>query len=203
LKIILIGLPGSGKGTVASYLESKHGIVQVSTGDYLRNEIEKDSEIGRSAEELQREGKLFPDEMITKIAVDASSQHLSFVLDGFPRTVVQAEMFSKHLAINAIIYVSASDDVVIERIKNRVSCPICKNSYQKKDGLQCKKCNIDLIQRPDDTNETAIKNRIAIFYEQTKPVLEFYRWHTPIFEVDGNQPVDDVLRTIEAWITHT
>ena len=189
MNIIMLGAQGTGKGTVAGMLSEKLGIPQISTGDIFRKNIKEETELGKKANEYIKKGQLVPDE----ITVPMVSKRLSeddtkngAILDGFPRTIAQAEKLDEILAesgnkIDLVVNLTTPRDEIIERILTRRVCSnqACKTTYNlimnppKKEGI-CDKCGSELVQREDDKSEDAIRQRLAIYDEQTSPLVEYY-----------------------------
>ncbi|MGB4269914.1 MAG: adenylate kinase [Spirochaetota bacterium] len=189
MRIILLGAPGAGKGTIAKMLVEKYGIVQISTGDILRQAVKEGTETGKKASEYMNAGKLVPDEIIMGIIeerIEKPDCAKGFIFDGFPRTIPQAEALeklfaTKNMTIDAITNLEVPEDVVLKRLTSRRTCsnPDCQAIYNiysmppKKDGI-CDKCGSKLVQRDDETEE-AIKVRLATYYEKTQPLIDYYR----------------------------
>ncbi len=189
MNIIMLGAQGTGKGTVAGILSEQLGIPQISTGDIFRKNIKEETELGKKANEYITKGQLVPDE----ITVPMVSKRLSeddakngAILDGFPRTIAQAEKLDEILAesgnkIDLVVNLTTPRDEIIERILTRRVCSnqACKTTYNlimnppKKEGI-CDKCGSELVQREDDKSEEAIRQRLAIYDEQTSPLVEYY-----------------------------
>ena len=192
--LIFFGAPGAGKGTMANALKAVHPVAHISTGDLLRDEIKRDTELGRAASEIMKAGKLVPDEIVADMVRARLSQPDcadGFILDGYPRTVPQAHLLDKVLAdlgltLDCVVYLKVADDVILQRLTARVSCKDCKAIYNrlfmppKKEGI-CDQCGGELIQRADDSLETA-QNRLKVFYEQTSPLLDLYRERGLVYE---------------------
>lgn len=192
--LIFFGAPGAGKGTMANALKAVHPVAHISTGDLLRDEIKRDTELGRAASEIMKAGKLVPDEIVADMVRARLSQPdcaNGFILDGYPRTVPQAHLLDKVLAdlgltLDCVVYLKVADDVILQRLTARVSCKDCKAIYNrlfmppKKEGI-CDQCGGELIQRADDSLETA-QNRLKVFYEQTSPLLDLYRERGLVYE---------------------
>ncbi len=201
--IIMLGAPGTGKGTVAGLLQDKIGIKQVSTGDIFRKNIKEGTELGKLAETYISAGKLVPDDVTVKVIEDRLSQsdvEKGIILDGFPRTVKQAEELDKILEakgkkVDKVINLITPDEEIIERLASRRVCSNqeCKAIYNlvlnppKHEGI-CDKCGSELIRRKDDTEET-IRKRLEIYFEQTSPLVEYY-------EKKGNLLTETVSKTI-------
>ena len=186
--IIMLGAPGTGKGTVAGLLQEKLEIKQVSTGDIFRKNIKEGTELGKLAEKYISEGKLVPDDVTVKVIEDRLNEpdvEKGIILDGFPRTVKQAEELDKILEkkgkkVNKVINLTTPDEEIIERIVNRRICSNqeCKAVYNlilnppKQEGI-CDKCGSELVKRKDDTEET-VKERLKTYFEQTSPLVDYY-----------------------------
>ena len=182
MKIVLLGAPGSGKGTVAKELVKDLGIPQVSTGDMLRSGVARKSDLGLKAKKYMDAGELVPDSVVIGL-IDERVQHgdcrNGFILDGFPRTIAQAEALAGITQLDKVINLVVSDDIIIRRLSTRRSCKDCGAIYNlvtfppKKDGV-CDKCGGHLFQRDDDKEE-AIKNRLVVYNRQTAPLIGFYK----------------------------
>ena len=208
MKLIFIGPPGSGKGTQAKRLASLHGVPHISTGDMLREAIAEGTELGRQAGPIMASGALVPDELMMGIIRDRlgkSDAAEGFILDGFPRTVVQAEKLDSIVGNGdkglRVLQLLVPDDVIVKRIALRRSCPTCGAIYHletappAKDTV-CDRDGVELMARPDD-NETAVRKRLEAFHRQTLPVATFYKSQSKLREVDGIGPVDEVFERIE------
>lgn len=193
--LIFFGAPGAGKGTFAGALKAVHPVAHISTGDLLRDEIKRDTELGRAASGIMKAGKLVPDDIVAGMVRARLSQpdcQAGFILDGYPRTVAQAHLLDQVLkdlgmSLDRVVYLKVPDDVILRRLTARVSCKQCKAIYNKlfmppkKDGV-CDACGGELVQRADDSLETA-QNRLKVFYEQTSPLLALYRERGLVFEI--------------------
>ncbi len=203
MKLVLIGAPAAGKGTQAARLVKHYGIAHISTGDMLREEVAKGTELGNQAKTIMAEGGLVSDELIIAIVKERIKKDdckNGFILDGFPRTVVQAEKLEEMVALDKVVYIYAPDEVMLERLTARQTCPKCGATYNKlflppkKEGV-CDSCGETLTQRKDDTVEAG-KNRIATFHKQSKPLVGFYGDKGILIEVDGTMPIDDITKEI-------
>jgi adenylate kinase len=211
LNIILLGPPGAGKGTQAKGLQTRHGIAQISTGDMLRAEVAAGSEIGLRAKEIMAAGGLVPDDVLVAMIeqrIQKPDCAHGFILDGFPRTVPQAEALDTMLeergtGIDAVIELRVNDSVLIERIAGRFSCSKCGASYNDathspKVADTCDICgNHAFIRRPDDKREV-VTARLDAYNAQTAPLLPYYEARDRLRVVDGLADIDEVAATIEA-----
>mgnify|MGYP006287009673 CR=1 FL=1 len=206
-KIIFLGAPGVGKGTVAKKVIDKLNIPQISTGDLLRAAVKEGTELGKKAKTYMDSGKLVPDELI----IDLLKQRISeedckdgFILDGFPRTIPQAEALdSAGIDIDKAAYFKAAKEVIIQRLSGRRTCKNCgaifhvENIPPKKEGI-CDKCQGELFQRDDDKPE-AIENRLVVYEKQTAPLIEFYKKKGNLVEIDAAEKLDLIVeKTLKA-----
>ncbi|MFA6714252.1 MAG: adenylate kinase [Victivallales bacterium] len=206
--LIFLGAPGAGKGTGASALTEREPLVHISTGDILRAEIQNGTELGKNAAGIMAKGELVPDEIVAgmvKARLKQPDCDNGFILDGFPRTVKQAELLEEALKeinrkIDAVIYFDISDDILIKRLTARVSCKKCGRIYNKlflppaKENI-CDDCNEELFQRPDDSLETA-QERLKVFYKNTQPLIDYYTAKnllTSIREVERDKMVAELF----------
>jgi adenylate kinase len=212
-KLVFLGAPGSGKGTQAQRLARHLGIPHISTGDMLRTAVKNETEMGRKAAPIMASGGLVPDEVMIGIIeerLESEDAATGFVLDGFPRTLPQAEQLDQVIAGNGngelrVLHLSVPDDVIVDRIVARRSCPSCNAIYHlvssppKREGV-CDACGAGLETRSDDTEE-AVRRRLAAYHRQTVPVVEHYRGQEVLKEIDGNRPVEEVFEQIEQSLT--
>lgn len=207
MRVVLLGAPGAGKGTHCKRIVGQYGLLHLSSGDILRRERAEGSDLGRQAQSYMDAGTLVPDGLIVEMMSKAvkAAPEAGYVLDGFPRTVKQAEALDEALAdgdagIDVVINLEVDDGVVVDRITGRRSCPQCggvyhvKNMPPKMDGV-CDDDGSQLVQRPDDTAEV-VKNRLATYYEQTKPVVDYYKARRTVHDVDGNGDADAVAKLL-------
>lgn len=208
MKIIMLGAPGAGKGTQAKMIADKYGVPHVSTGDIFRANIKNGTELGMEAKKYMDQGLLVPDELTVKILLDRVSQpdcKNGYVLDGFPRTIPQAEVLDKALAelgesIDYAIDVDVPDENIVKRMSGRRACVSCGATYHvvhvppKKEGI-CDRCGSELILRDDDKPET-VKNRLEVYHEQTQPLIDYYKAEGVLKEVDGTVDMNDVFNAI-------
>ena len=203
MKLVLIGAPAAGKGTQAARLVEHYSIAHISTGDMLREEVAKETELGKEAKAIMNAGGFVSVEIIiamVKERIKKDDCKNGFILDGFPRTVVQAEKLDEMVTLDKVVYINAPDEVMLERLTARQTCPKCGATYNKlflppKTAGICDKCGAELTQRKDDTVEAG-KARIATFHEQSEPLVEFYTKKGILFEVDGTAAIDDITKAI-------
>ena len=208
MKIIMLGAPGAGKGTQAKLIADKYQIPHISTGDIFRANIKEGTELGMKAKSFMDAGGLVPDELVIDLVVDRltwEDAKNGYVLDGFPRTIPQAEALTKALAekgekIDAAIDIDVPDENIINRMGGRRACVSCGATYHivnippKVEG-KCDKCGADLILRDDDKPET-VKNRLEVYHEQTQPLIDYYKAEGILKEVDGTVDMNDVFNAI-------
>ncbi len=208
MRLILLGPPGVGKGTQAQLIAKQYTIPQISTGDMFRAAIKAGTPLGKQAEIITKAGKLVDDSItlgLVKERLQKPDCKNGFLMDGFPRTIPQAEGFNvllkeMHKKLDAVISIVIDDAVVIARLSGRRTCPKCnavyhiKNNPPKKDNV-CDLCHVQLIQRVDDQPET-IKKRLETYKNQTEPLVKFY--NKQVHEVDGDQPIEKVFEDIKA-----
>lgn len=191
-RIILLGPPGAGKGTQAKLLAAKNGLLHLSTGDILRDEVARDTELGRLAKGYMNRGDLVPDTLIIDMIKGRLDEDGGFILDGFPRTVTQAEALEKIISIDVAIYIALSREEVIRRLSSRRVCRDCGKIYNllynspKNEGV-CDACGGELFQRDDDKREV-IENRYDVYTGATAPLINFYKERSLLKNVDGSQP---------------
>lgn len=208
LNIVLLGPPGAGKGTQAELIVKKYGIPQISTGDIFRANIKNGTELGKKAKEYMDKGELVPDELVVDLVKDRLEQDdckEGFMLDGFPRTVFQAEeldkiMEAKKLNINYVLNIDVAPEKLIDRIAGRRVCKACGATYNvntkptAKEGV-CDACGGEVYQRADDNRET-VENRINVYFSQTAPLIEYYEKSGVLATVNGDQAMDNVFSDI-------
>ena len=209
MRIILIGAPVSGKGTQSERIKNKYPLAHISTGDILRANVKAGTELGKNAKNYMDAGKLVPDEIIVAMMegrLQEADCKDGFLLDGFPRTNPQAEALDKLLdklgiALDAVVELDVDDEIVIKRLTTRRVCRSCGEIYNtlmkpsKVDGI-CDKCGGEVVQRDDD-KETVIRRRLAVFHEQTAPLIEYYRNKGVLMTVDATCGKDAVLKLLE------
>lgn len=193
MNIILLGPPGAGKGTMAEYIENGFNLDHISTGDMLREEIKKGSELGKSAEKYMNKGELVPDKVILgmiEMRLKEKAARHGIMLDGFPRNLAQAKALDKIAEIDVVILLEATRELVIERALNRRVCAECGEVYSAKlhKSKTCDKCGGKLIKRDDDTEET-INKRFDVFEESTAPLIDYYKKKDIVAIINADQPI--------------
>lgn len=208
MKIIMLGAPGAGKGTQAKRIAEKYGIPHISTGDIFRANIKEGTELGMKAKEFMDQGLLVPDEVTIGMLLDRIKKEdcvNGYVLDGFPRTIPQAESLTKALEemgqkIDYAVDVDVPDENIVSRMSGRRACITCGATYHvqfappKAEGI-CDKCGAELVLRDDDKPET-VQKRLEVYHEQTQPLIDYYRRAGVLVSVDGTQSMDQVFESI-------
>lgn len=212
MELLIIGPPGAGKGTMGELISNTYGIPVLSTGDILRKEIKEDTELGKLAASLINQGLFVPDDIISNIVKNAIQEFdKGYLLDGFPRSVEQAEIFEDMLnqigkKIDGVISLSVPDDIIIERLSKRVVCSECGKTYHLvnnpplKNG-SCNNCNGELIRRPDDEPEH-IKTRLSIFHETTKPIVDYYGQKNLLYTIESSGSIEDQFSKVRIILDH-
>mgnify|MGYP000948310777 FL=1 len=209
MRLILLGPPGAGKGTQASSIVAEYGITHISTGDIFRHNIKNETELGKKVKSYLDKGQLVPDELTIDLVWDRLSKDdckKGFLLDGFPRTINQAEALQKGLEerglkLDKVINIDVDKNILVKRLSGRRVCKNCGETYHidnkptLKDGV-CDKCSGEVIQRADD-NEKTVLDRIEVYENQTFPLIDFYKNLGLILTVDGTLSIEDVFSQIK------
>jgi len=195
MKLILLGPPGSGKGTVAQMLAKDFNFAHVSAGELLREEIKKETTLGNDIKKIVESGALVPDQLVTEIMkLDVSSKE-NYIMDGFPRTLAQAEAIEE-LNIDVVIYLEVPDEVVVERFSGRRTDPVTGNVYNMKTNPAPANVQERLVQRKDDTPET-VKDRLVVYHKQTQPLVDYYEKKGILKTIDGAPPPNEVYEVVK------
>ena len=208
MNIVFLGPPGAGKGTQAKKIAEKYGIPQISTGDMFREHLSKGTELGKKAKEYMDKGALVPDEIVLGMVEERLKQpdcEKGFILDGFPRTVPQAEALDKLLEkmgkkIDYAILIDVPDEELVKRLTGRRTCKKCGMMYHvmfkppKEEG-KCDVCGGELYQRADDNEET-VRNRLKVYHEQTEPIIAYYEKKGVLHRIDGMGSIDEIFNRI-------
>lgn len=208
MKLVILGPPGAGKGTQAEYIVERYNIPHISTGDIFRENIKNNTELGKEAKSYMDKGLLVPDDLVIALVEDRLNKadaKEGFLLDGFPRTVAQAVSLDSILDKNndkltKVINISVDPEILIERAVGRRVCKTCGMTYHvkfnpsKEEGI-CDKDGTKLIQRDDDTEET-VKTRISVYFDQTAPLIDYYRAQNLLVDIDGAKDIDKVFEDI-------
>jgi len=206
--VVFLGAPGAGKGTQASILAQKLGLVHIATGDVLRDAVRRETELGKQAKGFMDRGELVPDSLVVNVVMDRLEQDdaaKGAVLDGFPRNAVQARALDEALAarssaVDLTVYLDVPEEALMVRLGGRWECSSCRSPYHevanppKRSGV-CDQCGGVLTQRADDQPET-IKRRLQVYFEQTAPLLEYYRDSRVLAKVNGEQPIPKVTEQV-------
>jgi adenylate kinase len=203
MKLIFLGPPGAGKGTLADLVSKELGIPQISTGDIFRDAIKRETELGKKVKEIVGRGDLVPDELTVSLVRERLGQPDAlggFILDGFPRTIPQAEALDGFQTMDAVVNFAIADDAVIARLSGREVCKNCgaiyhvKNMPSRVKGV-CDRCGGTLYTRPDDTLES-ITNRLDVYKKQTEPLISYYRKKRILRDIDSSKSPEDTLAQI-------
>ena len=212
MRLVLVGAPGCGKGTHSAWIVEREGIPQISTGDILRQAVKEGTELGQQAQGFMDRGELVPDDLILGLMGERLAQPdgaRGFILDGFPRTIPQAEGLARLLAerqeaLDRVIQIDLAADELVRRLTSRRVCPNCKAVYNldfkppKRDSI-CDACGTQVVQRADDT-EATVRQRLAVYERQTAPLIDFYAERGLLAVVDGNQGYERTRAQIEALL---
>ena len=206
MNIVLLGAPGAGKGTMAQRLVADYGVAHISTGDLLRAAVKAGSDLGRAAKKYMDAGELVPDQLVIDLVKERLGEddaQQGFLLDGFPRNTVQAvtldsELSSLGRAIDCALLIDVKPEVIVERLSSRRTCRACGYTGTAADAT-CPACGGEMYQRDDDKPET-IQHRLDVYQTQTSPLIEYYRGHSILKEVDGDRPVDEVYVDVKSLL---
>jgi adenylate kinase len=203
MNLIFLGPPGAGKGTLAGLVSKEYAVPQISTGDIFRDAIKRETELGKKVKEIVGRGDLVPDELTVSLVRERLTQadaKKGYILDGFPRTIPQAEALEKIQKLDAVVNFAIDDPLVIERLSGREICKNCgaiyhvKNMPSKVKGV-CDKCGGPVVTRPDDSRES-IMNRLDVYRKQTEPLIAFYQKKKLLRDIDSSKSPEDTLDQI-------
>lgn len=209
MRIVLLGAPGSGKGTQAALLKEMYGIPHISTGDILRNEVARDTELGRKASRFMNDGGLVPDDLILDMIEERLRQpdtRRGWLMDGFPRTLVQARGLKElterlRQPVDAGVILNVDPEVVVRRLSGRRVCQACQavTNVSEMGSGACPACGGKLVLRADDEPDV-VRRRIQVFEEQTRPVFEFFRQHYDVIDIDASRRLDEVTEALRVGL---
>ena len=204
MKLVLLGCPGAGKGTQAEKLSKHYGIAHISTGDLLRDQIARGTELGKKVSKIMEEGGLVSDEIVSSMLAERIKDDdckNGYILDGYPRNLAQAEGLEAITGpLDKVICIDADDSVIVDRMTGRRSCPECKAMYHikynppKTEGV-CDNCGAKLVQRKDDNEETVV-NRLKVYHETTAPLIEYYSGKGILATVNGVGDINEIFAEI-------
>ncbi|MBQ7665846.1 MAG: adenylate kinase [Synergistaceae bacterium] len=197
MRLVLLGAPGAGKGTQAVFLKERHGLAHISTGDILRHNLKQGTPLGLEAKKYMDKGELVPDELVMQMIgerLDSMRPDEGFMLDGFPRTVKQAEFLEGKVKLDGVIMFKVSDDDIVKRLMNRAVCRSC-GTITTWDNEKCPSCGGELYRRDDD-NEGTIRSRLKVFHDQTEALIEFYRARDILLEIDATGMPEEVFERV-------
>ena len=197
MRIVLFGPPGAGKGTQAEKISNMYGLPHISTGALLRKNIEEKTKIGLVALGFIERGKLAPDDIVIELLKNELDFNKGFLLDGFPRTLAQAELLDEITDIDVVLNIQLDDESVVSRIVNRMVCPVCGKNYNKKiHSVTVCHCGASLTLRKDDTEEI-VRERLAVYTDHTMPIIGHYEAKGKLVNIDGDGSIDEVFERIK------
>lgn len=207
MKVLLLGAPGSGKGTQAKYLASEMGYKHISMGDLLRAEVEQKTALGLEAKSFMDQGALVPDSVVNNMVVKklGSLSNVPYLLDGFPRTIPQAAFIGQNgVKFDKVIYFGIRLETVLDRMSGRLTCKACGASFhakynQPKEAMVCDLCHATLVIRDDDKPET-VKRRFETYLESTEPLLDYYKGQNIVAQIDAEQPIEMIQSQVKAQL---
>ncbi|MBQ7733785.1 MAG: adenylate kinase [Synergistaceae bacterium] len=204
MRLVLLGAPGAGKGTQAAFLKERHGLAHISTGDIFRHNLKEKTPLGLEAKKYMDSGELVPDELVMKMVGDKLSGFApdeGFMLDGFPRTVAQAEFLETQTKLDGVVFFKVPDEEIVRRLSNRAVCQDCGNVTSRLEHDKCPSCGGGLYTRDDD-NEATIRSRLKVFHEQTEALEDFYRARNLLYEIDAAGHPEEVFKQVLALLSH-
>jgi len=202
MNIVLLGSPGAGKGTYSERVKELYSLKHISMGDVIRDQVSRETKVGLKAKEYTDKGNLVPDNVVIELLKSHLDEigHDNLLLDGFPRTVAQAEALEDFLNVDYVFNLKISEETVIDRLSGRRVCPECKFNYHlrnippKKEGY-CDDCNVELIHRDDDKPE-AIRERLKTYHKKTEPLVEYYRAKGKLYDINADKSIKQIDEVI-------
>ena len=204
MRLVLLGAPGAGKGTQAVFLKERHNLAHISTGDIFRQNLKDATPLGLEAKKYMDAGQLVPDEIVMKMVGETLSKFKpdeGFMLDGFPRTVKQAEFLEGITKIDGVIMFKVPDEAIVKRLTSRAVCKSCGNVTNIHEHDKCPSCGGELYVRDDD-NEATIRSRLKVFHEQTEALVDFYRSRGLLIEIDATGMPEEVFSRVVETLEH-
>lgn len=204
MRLVLLGAPGAGKGTQAAFLKERHGLAHISTGDIFRHNLKNNTPLGLEAKKYMDAGQLVPDEVVMKMVgekLGEFAEDQGFMLDGFPRTVAQAEFLETKTKLDGVILFNIADEVIVKRLLSRAICKDCGNVTNLLEHDKCPSCGGELYRRDDDNEET-IRSRLKVFHEQTEPLIAFYRARNLLLDIDATEKPEEVFASVVKLLNH-
>ena len=204
MRLVLLGAPGAGKGTQAVLLKERHNLAHISTGDIFRQNLKDNTPLGLEAKKFMDAGQLVPDEIVMKMVGGKLAEFKpdeGFMLDGFPRTVAQAEFLETQTKLDGVIMFKVSDEAIVKRLTSRAVCKECGNVTNIHEHDRCPACGGELYRRDDDNEET-IRERLRVYHEQTEALVDFYRARGLLIEIDASGMPEEVFSRVVETLEH-
>ena len=204
MRLVLLGAPGAGKGTQAVFLKERHNLAHISTGDIFRQNLKDNTPLGLEAKKFMDAGQLVPDEIVMKMVGGKLAEfkpNEGFMLDGFPRTVAQAEFLETQTKLDGVIMFKVSDEAIVKRLTSRAVCKECGNVTNIHEHDRCPACGGELYRRDDDNEET-IRERLRVYHEQTEALVDFYRARGLLIEIDASGMPEEVFSRVVETLEH-
>lgn len=198
MRLVLLGAPGAGKGTQAVFLKERKGLAHISTGDIFRYNLKNNTPLGLEAKKYMDSGQLVPDDVVMKMVgetLDGLAPDSGFMLDGFPRTVAQAEFLEGRTKLDGVILFKVDDEAIVKRLLGRAVCRDCGNITNIHEHDKCPSCGGELYRRDDDNEET-IRSRLKVFHDQTEALIDFYRDRGLLIEIDADAMPEEVFARV-------
>ena len=204
MRLVLLGAPGAGKGTQAAFLKEKYNLAHISTGDIFRHNLKNNTPLGLEAKKYMDAGQLVPDEIVMKMVGEKLSEFADnegFMLDGFPRTVAQAEFLETKTKLDGVVLFNIDDEVIVKRLLSRALCKDCGNVTNIHEHDKCPACGGELYRRDDDNEET-VRSRLKVFHDQTEPLIDFYRAKNLLHDIDATGKPEEVFESVVKLLNH-